>query len=254
MPDEPKTDKTDTQQRIDALIKQTNDQSVQLESAAQQNAALTQQLAAVNERIAQLESRPAPDAGPDPFAAYFEAASSKRSAKPAAPTSQDFAKLVQGSIDNALKPLIEREQARTAQEDLARKQRASFEKALQLVPELADEDSDVSKAFNEVLRGNPDLQSQPDGVLYAGIMADWATKGARKEDKALHEMKAAANISRPSKGAPRETEAIATPEKAEALKNKLVEAGEQAGWNEQQQADYVGLKMLQAMQAEQGKR
>lgn len=261
MPDDPtpKTEETptqsDAQQRINSLIKKTSDQESQLEAIVRQNQALQQQLAATTERISQLETSPTPDAGSDPFADMFASATSgkaKRSQQ--TPSGKDLANFLESAVQKAIAPIVQKEEARQAEEQLRLQQQQAFQEALKLVPELAEEESEVSKAFNEILAGAPDLMQSPTGPKWAATTAAWAVAGARREEKNLDTLKRAANISRPSKGAPRDTEAFDSPEKVSALKEKLVEAGTQAGWSDEQANDYVALKLLEGQQAAQGKR
>jgi hypothetical protein len=178
-------DPAKTEDRINSLLAKSEAASAQAESAAASNALLTQRLARLEETLSGISRPRTPEAPPK-----------------AAPTDKvagtDIAEMVKGIVQEALSPLVQEHQERTAREARAAKHNAAFAKAISENPELADTASPLRKTADRIWEGRPDLQVLDDAPLIVANLARSFLVTEKSIEQTKTEVKRQAGVTRPA--------------------------------------------------------
>jgi len=154
------------QQRIAQLYGQKKQAEEEAALYKQQLQELQAQLQAVRDELLELKSGAAVSSSPTPS---FEGLGGFN-ANPA-PASPPPKELVKEAVQEVVGPLLSEWQKAKQVQELRLKQREAFTRACTQFPELADPNSDLFQATDEVLRRNPKLQEDPDGPFTAALIA-----------------------------------------------------------------------------------
>lgn len=217
----------DVQNRLNQVLAQVADRD-------QAVGEFSQQVAATNERIARIE------AAIQQIAAGVQAPSQPKAEttlssllKPAQQSAQsipqtDIASMIRAAVEDAVKPLAQKDAARDAQQALLRQQEQSFAKAAKILPGLKNEDSKESALFDRIIDSRKDLSSLPDAPLLVATMVQGLLSEAGKQAKDTTKVKQA--LTHPSPGAV--TSKVRSPsdiEEVREMHQKLLEKGRDSG-------------------------
>jgi hypothetical protein len=179
--------KSSAQQRIDQLVKRSNDAERNSSQLAEENAGLTAKLASLTEKVDQLSRGTATP----PTVAQTPATP---------PNSEQLSidQIVAGAVTKAFNGLVEQANQRNSEQaTLLRQQDSSFDRAAATFPQLRDGTSEERKLFNQLFDSRPELATSPDGPELAAEIVKGALAGSRSETRAQDQGKAQASIQRP---------------------------------------------------------
>jgi len=222
------------QDRVNQLTRRASDAERAASTSVAENTELRTQLSRVEQQLAELASR---SASPAPVLP------ASQETTPAGQP-QNFDAMVQAISDRVLgvvKPVIDEVQTTAVNTQLAQKQKASFDAASRVHPELANADSELFKTFEKLWDGRPDLH-QVDGSPQ--LLAE-AARGLLSEARAADQIrKIAASAETPSSARPAPADAKADEEVSEALQT-LAADGKEGGWSSDDMDDFLRLRIRQ---------
>jgi len=161
------------QDRINRLTRQKHDARREVETLQAQNAELAGNLQSLQAQVAQLTQAPAP-AQPAPLSPFGTPQTPQAPVAPSGVmTPADIQRAVAEAVGQAVAPLhdmVSANQRGTAQQQ-------TFSELAREDPALADPNSDLHKAFQQVWDGNHELQALENGLELAVFAAKGAVGG-----------------------------------------------------------------------------
>jgi hypothetical protein len=234
------------QDRINQLIKQSTEQDTQLQAAQAQNTTLLAKINELSQKVDGLQQPAGASAADDPIAQLLtEAAPAGSKAKQLSP--EDTAKLISATVQQAIKPLVERAQAADEQTALAASQHSSFQRAVAQSPKLADPNTPLGAAFTQIWDGRPDLQGLEDGPALAAAIAQGVLVADTQAAVTTEQRKVAATVTRPNTAGPTAEALKQTTDAAKAaeLGAQLAEKGAIRGHTGEEEIQLLELALRQ---------
>jgi hypothetical protein len=234
---EPEQGKNSVQQRIDVLVKQARSSERENESLRSENAALTDKLTELTTKVEALINQPKAEPA-------TETPAKVTAAEPL--TADSIGKLVAEKIGEVLgahsKKATEEDMLKTAQQD-------SFVRASQVVPKLADRNSDEFQLFAQIFNNRPELNTTPDGPeltveIVKSLMAD-----RRSADRQTDQRKTDASVRSPQSVAANYSKPGDFNQAMEA-KQKLLDKGKTQGFSNDEFEDFIRLSLATSRKPE----
>jgi hypothetical protein len=236
-----------SEDRLGALIAKPDAAAAVLGQITNANAQIEARLSGLEKTLTQLaqtppSATPAPSSGNQDFGSLFGKPSAPEAAQPAQAgiDPQAIAKLVQGAVQEAVAPIVQRVTADEQRAAKVSKQKASFAKAAASLPALAEQGSDEAQLFDQIYHGMPELAQLDTAPQIIAEMVRGLSVSSRKEDRQTVDRKVQAAAEVPRYGT------IEVPDdvgKATELKEKLVEQGSKRGLDLDGLADYMRLQV-----------
>jgi hypothetical protein len=227
------------QDRINSLVRRRNDAERAANDATKQNEELNQQIQQLSQEVTRLKQG---SVSADPFEGLFSSTSSKPKAGHVDP--QALANIVQQAVSQALAPIHQERENNARQTALRAEQDRSFKAVAQGIPELNDVNSEEFRTFAQIWDNDPGLQSLPNGPAIAIAAAQGIVSSARRASKTEVQNKRAATVTGPR--GPSQLTANDT-DKAKELVGQLSTQGAERGWSPAEEANYIKLKMMEAL-------
>lgn len=178
--------KSSAQQRIDQLVRRSNDAERNSQRLAEENAALTAKLAQLSEQVA--GSRAVKDTS----------SNVAHQSSPASSQELSIDEIVGRAVEGALGKIISANQAKDAERArLVAAQDQSFERAVATFPQLADPSSEERKLFNQLFDSRSEFNRSIDGPELAAEVVRGAISGARRATRATEQGKQQASVRKP---------------------------------------------------------
>jgi hypothetical protein len=188
--------------RIAAIVGQRNQAQGQVTSLQTENAVLAEKLASLEQKISQVQtnmvSEPSSEQRLDRLLAADQTISAEGKPTARAKDGPDIAALVAAAVSKAISPITEKIDKAEQQSVLKTQHNVSFSKAVELVPELLDKDSEVSKTAERLWQGRPDIANLPDAPLVFAQIAKGIVADVRKVDKTVTDRKRQAAVQSPA--------------------------------------------------------
>lgn len=186
---------TSIEDRIAAIIGQRNSAQGEAEQLRTQNQELGSRLTSLEATIRGLiGGQTAPR---EPAAGDLSTLATSGTPKPASTAraqSDDMAGLVQDAVSKALQPIYERFAANDKQAALNISHQRSYNEAVNLLPDLIDRESELSKAASRILESRADLLQLPDAPMLVAQIAKGIISDQRRSDKQTTDRKRQAAI------------------------------------------------------------
>jgi hypothetical protein len=231
------------EKRIAAITRKYRDAERSNEALSADNAALTQQLAAINSRLDGL--KPQGQALPDSeFADVF---GSSQTIRPTKGNPDDINAAIQAGIANAMQPFMQEQKDRDEMKVLQDQQNISLNEATESFPELRDPQSRAAQTFREVWAANPEFNAMPNGPALAAAATGWALQQeARTSNTEERKLAASPPPQVPNLNSRLESLEDDQPAKNAAMIAAIGAKASREGLTHDEMEAYVGLKMGKA--------
>lgn len=160
-----------------------------------------------------------------------------------------IASLVEAAVAKATQPIVQKFENDSKEVQLRTAQQESFNRAVELMPDLADEGSDLSKLTNQLFSQQPDLAKHQNGPVILATMAKGLLAGSRTISKTEIEKKRNAAVQRPQSRSFDDLEKP-RPEQAAQYEREIVEKSEKEGTTPEDFADIFRLNLEKVRSSE----